>query len=93
MSQRISDSAMNIIIYSGNDFRKEVKRCESGCTDPCRALWRSTGLASGRSSGTRVMNYDAFMEPVTWFLTGMEKHSDERQNGSAGAMQIILSGQ
>ena len=23
------------------------------------------------------MNYDAFMEPVTWFLTGMEKHSDE----------------
>ncbi len=24
-----------------------------------------------------VMNYDAFMEPVTWFLTGMQKHSDE----------------
>ena len=24
-----------------------------------------------------VMNYDAFMEPVTWFLTGMEKHSDD----------------
>ena len=23
-----------------------------------------------------VMNYDAFMEPVTWFITGMEKHSD-----------------
>lgn len=23
-----------------------------------------------------VMNYDAFMEPVTWFLTGMEKHSE-----------------
>ncbi len=23
-----------------------------------------------------VMNYDAFMEPVTWFLTGMEKHSN-----------------
>lgn len=35
-----------------------------------------------------VMNYDAFMEPVTFFLTGMEKHSDgfnERlyQNGEA----------
>ena len=26
-----------------------------------------------------VMNYDAFMEPITWFLTGMEKHSDEFQ--------------
>ena len=23
------------------------------------------------------MNYDGFMEPVTWFLTGMDKHSDE----------------
>lgn len=28
-----------------------------------------------------VMNYDAFMEPVTWFLTGMEKHS-QRFDGS-----------
>jgi len=26
-----------------------------------------------------VINYDAFMEPLTWFLTGMEKHSDERR--------------
>lgn len=26
-----------------------------------------------------VMNYDAFMEPVTWFLTGMEKHSDDER--------------
>ena len=40
-----------------------------------------------------VMNYDAFMEPLTWFLTGMEKHSDQyradlHQNGAAffGAM-------
>ncbi len=23
-----------------------------------------------------IMNYDAFMEPITWFLTGMEKHSE-----------------
>lgn len=27
-----------------------------------------------------VMNYDAFMEPITWFLTGMEKHSDEERH-------------
>ena len=26
-----------------------------------------------------VMNYDAFMEPMTWFFTGMEKHSDASQ--------------
>ena len=24
-----------------------------------------------------VMNYDAFMEPITWFLTGVNKHSEE----------------
>ncbi|MCD8131121.1 MAG: glycoside hydrolase family 13 protein [Lachnospiraceae bacterium] len=24
-----------------------------------------------------VMNYDSFMEPLTWYLTGMEKHSDD----------------
>lgn len=28
-----------------------------------------------------VMNYDAFMEPVTWFLTGMEKHSNYFDEG------------
>ena len=31
-----------------------------------------------------VMNYDAFMEPVTWFFTGMEKHSDEYLEGQLG---------
>lgn len=31
-----------------------------------------------------VMNYDAFMEPVTWFLTGMEKHSDEYRDDLKG---------
>ncbi|MDO4284648.1 MAG: alpha-glycosidase [Eubacteriales bacterium] len=31
-----------------------------------------------------VMNYDAFMEPVTWFLTGMEKHSDDRREDLYG---------
>ncbi len=27
-----------------------------------------------------IMNYQAFMEPVSWFLTGMEKHSDFRRD-------------
>lgn len=31
-----------------------------------------------------VMNYDAFMEPVTWFLTGMEKHSDSYEGNLLG---------
>ena len=47
-----------------------------------------------------VMNYDAFMEPLTWFFTGMEKHSDHRDDGLLGnadffmnaSMQTIRSG-
>ena len=31
-----------------------------------------------------VMNYDAFMEPITWFFTGMEKHSDSYEEGLRG---------
>ncbi len=40
-----------------------------------------------------VMNYDAFMEPITWFLTGMEKHSDDRRDdlyGNAEAFQSAM---
>jgi len=31
-----------------------------------------------------VMNYDAFMEPLTWYLTGMEKHSDRQRTEYCG---------
>lgn len=31
-----------------------------------------------------VMNYDAFMEPITWFLTGMQKHSDDYREDLRG---------
>ena len=33
------------------------------------------------------MNYDAFMEPMTWFLTGMEKHSDEYKDYMLGNIE------
>ncbi|MEE1086219.1 MAG: glycoside hydrolase family 13 protein [Schaedlerella sp.] len=39
-----------------------------------------------------VMNYDAFMEPVTWFFTGMEKHSDEfREDMLGNAVAFVNS--
>lgn len=41
--------------------------------DPCK--WLEGG------EWDSVMNYDAFMEPVTWFLTGMEKHSASSDYG------------
>lgn len=37
-----------------------------------------------------VMNYDAFMEPVTWFLTGMEKHSDGQKKELCGNADYFI---
>ena len=37
-----------------------------------------------------VMNYDAFMEPVTWFLTGMEKHSESFDGGKLWDGQLFF---
>ena len=36
------------------------------------------------------MNYDAFMEPITWFLTGMEKHSDEAREELLGNIDNFI---
>ena len=36
------------------------------------------------------MNYDAFMEPLTWFLTGMEKHSDECRDDLYGNSDAFI---
>ncbi|MCL2570881.1 MAG: glycoside hydrolase family 13 protein [Defluviitaleaceae bacterium] len=43
-------------------------------------LAENYGDSSSWLDGTQwdtIMNYDAFMEPITWFLTGVSKHSDE----------------
>lgn len=37
-----------------------------------------------------VMNYDAFMEPITWFLTGVEKHSDEFRGDLLGNSDAFI---
>lgn len=42
------------------------------------------------------MNYDAFMDPVTWFLTGVDKHSDNANHdmiGNAGAFAHTMNEQ
>ncbi|MGN0373591.1 MAG: glycoside hydrolase family 13 protein [Enterocloster sp.] len=38
-----------------------------------------------------IMNYDAFMEPVTWFLTGMEKHSDSFNGNLLGDGKVFFN--
>ncbi|MGN1235241.1 MAG: glycoside hydrolase family 13 protein [Christensenellaceae bacterium] len=37
-----------------------------------------------------VMNYDAFMEPVTWFLTGVEKHCNEFDKAKLGDGELFV---
>lgn len=57
------------------DFRKAVK----GANPDAVILAEHYGDPSSWLEGDQwdtIMNYDAFMEPLTWFLTGMEKHSD-----------------
>ena len=59
-----------------------------------RLFWRSImGMRRSWLQGDQwdtVMNYDAFMEPLTWFFTGMEKHSDDYQQGMLREMRTAL---
>lgn len=56
-------------------FREEVKKVNEDAIILAEHYGDATPWVSGGEWDT-VMNYDAFMEPITWFLTGMEKHSD-----------------
>ena len=57
-------------------FREEVKKANPEAIILAEHYGPSGKWLGGKEWDT-VMNYDAFMEPVTWFLTGMDKHSDE----------------
>ena len=57
-------------------FRREVKKANPDALILAEHYGDPREWISG-DEWDSVMNYDAFMEPVTWFLTGMEKHSDE----------------
>ena len=68
-------------------FRRRVKQANPNAIILAEHYGNPAPWLHGNEWDT-VMNYDAFMEPVTWFLTGMEKHSDSRrddlyQNGNA----------
>ena len=69
------------------NFRSRVKAVNPDALIVAEHYGDPSAWLNGREWDT-IMNYDAFMEPVTWFLTGMEKHSDSYrddlyQNGSA----------
>lgn len=57
------------------EFRKTVKSVNPEAIILAEHYGNPSPWLDGSQWDT-VMNYDAFMEPVGWFLTGMEKHSD-----------------
>ncbi len=59
-------------------FRKEVKSANPNALILAEHYGDPQEWLQG-DEWDSVMNYDAFMEPLTWFLTGMEKHSDEQR--------------
>ena len=62
--------------YFWKEFRKAVKEANPEAIILAEHYGNTRDWLQGDEWDT-VMNYDAFMEPVTWFLTGMEKHSDD----------------
>ncbi|MCL2616386.1 MAG: glycoside hydrolase family 13 protein [Defluviitaleaceae bacterium] len=58
------------------DFRKSLKAANPEAIILAEHYGDPSRWLQGDEWDT-IMNYDAFMEPVTWFLTGMQKHSDE----------------
>lgn len=74
-----------------HEFWREFRRRLKAVNPNLLIVAEHYGDASSWLQGDQwdtVMNYDAFMEPVTYFLTGMEKHSDYYnpqlyQNGEA----------
>lgn len=65
------------------DFRKAVKEANPNAVILAEHYGDPISWLRGDEWDT-VMNYDAFMEPLTWFLTGMEKHSDDYKGENLG---------
>lgn len=72
------------------DFRKVVKEANPDAIILAEHYEDPGEWLKGDQWDT-VMNYNAFMEPVTWFLTGMEKHSDEKRSDLLGNTQAFLN--
>lgn len=65
------------------DFRKAVKEANPDALVLAEHYGDATSWLSGGEWDT-VMNYDAFMEPISYFVTGMEKHSDSYDASAQG---------
>ena len=71
------------------EFRKNVKEANPDAIILAEHYGEARSWLQGDQWDT-VMNYDAFMEPLTWFFTGMEKHSDEFRGDLLGNHESFI---
>lgn len=76
--------------YFWKEFRKAVKEANPNALILAEHYGDPGAWLQG-DQWDSVMNYDAFMEPITWFLTGMEKHSDEKRPELIGDSEAFFS--
>lgn len=70
-------------------FRKVVKEANPNAIILAEHYGNAKEWLQGDEWDT-IMNYDAFMEPVTWYLTGMEKHSDGQKPELCGNAEAFV---
>ena len=71
------------------DFRRVVKEANPEAVIIAEHYGDPWSWLQGDEWDT-IMNYDAFMEPVTWFLTGMQKHSDDYRQDMLGNADYFI---
>lgn len=69
-------------------FRKAVKEANPEAIILAEHYGDANSWLQGDQWDT-VMNYDGFMDPVTWFLTGVDKHSDNSNLAMIGDAQAF----
>ncbi len=73
-------------------FRKAVKEANPEAIILAEYYGDANSWLQGDQWDT-IMNYDGFMDPVTWFLTGVDKHSDNSNpgmRGDAGTFKLTM---
>ena len=76
-----------------HQFWKKFRKAVKGANPNAIILAEHYGNAKDWLQGDEwdtIMNYDAFMEPVTWYLTGMEKHSDSQKPELCGNAEVFV---
>ncbi len=69
--------------YFWKEFYKTVKQANPNAVVLAEHYGNPREWLNGKEWDS-IMNYDAFMEPVTWFLTVMQKHSDDFREDMLG---------